>query len=69
MLELYYNFFDFREASDVSKFEELEKDTYSFYLVLAEENLYDCNCSEKKTDRKNLRKELQRIEEIHLEQF
>ena len=39
MLELYYNFFD--KFCDVNKFEELEMDTDSFYLALAEENLYD----------------------------
>ena len=40
MLELYYNFFD--KLGDVNKFEELEMDTDSLYLALAEENLYDC---------------------------
>ena len=40
MLELYYNFFD--KFCDVNKFEELEMDTDSLYLALAEENLYDC---------------------------
>ena len=40
MLELYYNFFD--KFCDVYKFEELEMDTDSLYLALAEENLYDC---------------------------
>ena len=40
MLELYYNFFN--EFCDVNKFEELEMDTDSLYLALAEENLYDC---------------------------
>ena len=39
MLELYYNFFD--KFCDVNKLEELEIDTDSFYLALAEENLYD----------------------------
>ena len=38
MLELYYNFFD--KFCDVNKFEELEMDTDSLYLALAEENLY-----------------------------
>ena len=40
MLELYYNFFD--KFCDVNKFEELEMDTDSLYLALAEEILYDC---------------------------
>ena len=35
MLELYYNFFD--KFCDVYKFEELEMDTDSLYLALAEE--------------------------------
>ena len=38
MLELYYNIFD--KFCDVNKFEELEMDTDSLYLALAEENLY-----------------------------
>ena len=37
MLELYYTFFD--NFCDVNKFEELEVDTYSLYLSLAEEDL------------------------------
>ena len=40
MLELHYNIFD--TFCDVNKFEELEMDTDSLYLALAEENLYDC---------------------------
>ena len=40
MLELYYNFFD--KFCDVQKFEELEMDTDSLYLALANENLYEC---------------------------
>ena len=40
MLELYYNFFG--KFCDINKFEELEMDTNSLYLALAEENLYDC---------------------------
>ena len=40
MLELYCNFFD--KFCDVNKFEELEMDTDSLYLALAEENLCDC---------------------------
>ena len=39
-LELYYNFFE--KFCDVSKFEELERDTDSLYLAVAEKNLYDC---------------------------
>ena len=38
-LELLYKFFD--KLCEVNKFEELERVTYSFYLVLAEEDLYD----------------------------
>ena len=37
MLELYYNFFD--KLCDVNKFEELETDTDSLYLAVAEETL------------------------------
>ena len=40
IMELYYNYFD--KFCDVNKFEELEMDTDSLYLALAEENLYDC---------------------------
>ena len=40
ILELYYNFFD--KFCDVNRIEELEMDTDSLYLALAEENLYDC---------------------------
>ena len=36
MLELYYNFFD--KFCDVNKIEELEMDTDSIYLALAEED-------------------------------
>ena len=46
MLELYYNFFD--KFCDVNEFEELEMDTDSIYLALAEENLYDCIQPEKR---------------------
>ena len=46
MLELYYNFFD--KFCDVNNFEELEMDTDSLYLALAEENLYDCIEPEKR---------------------
>ena len=40
MLELYYNFFT--RFCDVNKFEELEMDTDSLYLALAEKELEDC---------------------------
>ena len=40
MLELYYNFFT--RFCDVHKFEELEMDTDSLYLALAERELEDC---------------------------
>ena len=40
MLELYYNFFT--KICDVNKFEELEIDTDSLYLALAERELEDC---------------------------
>ena len=39
-LELYYNFFI--KFCDVNKFEELETDTNSLYLALAEKELEDC---------------------------
>ena len=44
-LELYYNFFD--KLCDVNKFEELETDTVSVFLAVAEETLYDCIQPEK----------------------
>ena len=53
MLELYYNFVD--KFCDVNKFEELEMDTDTLYLALAEENLYDCIRLEKKGDWEKLR--------------
>ena len=40
MLELYYNFFT--KFCDVNKFEELEMDTDSLYVALAEKELEDC---------------------------
>ena len=40
MLELYYNFF--QKYCDQNKFEELEMDTDSLYLALAENNFPDC---------------------------
>ena len=39
-LELYYRFFD--KYCDITKFEELDMDTDSLYLVLSEHDLYDC---------------------------
>ena len=54
MLEIYYNFFD--ELCDVNKFQELEMDTDSFYLALAEENLYDCIKPDKRAAWEKLRK-------------
>ena len=48
MLELYYNFFD--EFCDVNKFEELEMDTDSLYLDLAEEDLDDCILPSKRAE-------------------
>ena len=52
MLELYYNFFT--KFWDVNKFKELEMDTDSPYLALAEKKLKDCI-------RPELRAELQRL--------
>ena len=46
MLELYYNFF--HKYCDENKFEELEIDTDSLYLALAEDNLDNCILPEKK---------------------
>ena len=46
ILELYYNFF--AKYCDINKFEELEMDTDSLYLALAEEKLYDCIRSDMK---------------------
>ena len=40
MLEMYYNFLT--RFCDVNKFEELEMDTDSLYLALAEKELQDC---------------------------
>ena len=48
MLELYYNFFEI--LCDVNKFEELEMDTDSLYLVLSEKELYDCIRKESKAE-------------------
>ena len=46
MLELYYNFF--QKYCNENKFEELEMDTDSLYLALAEDNLDGCILPEKK---------------------
>ena len=48
MLELYYNFFT--RFCDVNKFEELEMDTDSLYLALAEKELEDCIRPEMKAE-------------------
>ena len=49
MLEIYYNFFT--RFCDVSKFEELEMDTDSLYLALAEKEMEeDCIGPEMKTE-------------------
>ena len=48
MLELYYNFFT--KFCDVGKFEELEMDTNSLYLALAEKELEDCIRPEMKAE-------------------
>ena len=53
MLELYYNFFD--KFGDVKKFEELEMDTDSLYMALAQEILYECIRPEMKSTWKELR--------------
>ena len=46
LLELYYNFF--HKYCDENKIEELEMDTDSLYLALAEDNLDDCILPKKK---------------------
>ena len=48
MLELYYNFFE--KFCDTDKYEELEMDTDSLYLVLSEENLQDVILREKRAE-------------------
>ena len=48
MLELYYNFFT--RFCDVNKFEELEIDTHSLYLALAEKELEDSIKPEKRAE-------------------
>ena len=53
MLELYYNFFT--RFCDVNKFEELEMDTDSLYLALAEKELEDCIRPEMRAEWQRLR--------------
>ena len=53
MLELYYNFFI--RFCDVNKFEELEMDTDSLNLALAEKKLEDCISSEMRAEWQRLR--------------
>ena len=53
MLELYYNFFT--RIRDVKKFEELEMDTDSLYLALAEKELEDCIRPEMRAEWQRLR--------------
>ena len=53
MLELYYNFFT--RFCDVNKFEELEMDTDSLYLALAEKELEDCIGPEMRVEWQRLR--------------
>ena len=53
MLELYYNFFT--RFCKVNKFEELEMDTDSLYLALAEKELEDCIRPELRAEWQRLR--------------
>ena len=53
MLELYYNFFT--RFCDVNNFEELEMDTDSLYLSLAEKELEDCIRPEMRAEWQRLR--------------
>ena len=53
LLELYYNFFT--RFCDVNKFEELEMDTDSLYLALAEKQLEDCIRPEMRLEWQRLR--------------
>ena len=53
ILELYYNFF--ARFCDVNQFEELEMDTDSLYLALAEKKLEDCIRTEMKVEWRRLR--------------
>ena len=55
MLELYYNFF--QKYCDQSKFEEIEMDTNSLYLALAENNISDCITQEKAEEWSCIRKD------------
>ena len=48
MLELYYTFFT--KFCDVNKFEELEMDSNSLYLAIAEKELEDCIRPEKRAE-------------------
>ena len=52
-LELYYNFFT--RFCDVNKFEELEMNTDSLYLALAQKELEDCIRTEMKAESQRLR--------------
>ena len=53
MLELHYNFFT--KFCDVNKFEELEMDTDSLYLALAEKELEACKRPEMRAEWQRLR--------------
>ena len=53
MLELYYNFFT--RFCDVNQFEELEMDTDSLYLALAEKEVEDCIRPEMRAEWQTLR--------------
>ena len=53
MLELYYNFFS--RICDVNEFEELELDTDSLYLALAEKEVEDCRRPEMRAEWQRLR--------------
>ena len=55
VLELYYNFIN--EFCDTDKYEELEIDSDSLYLVLSDENLEDVNPPEKRAEWDKLRSE------------
>ena len=52
-MELYYNLFD--KFCDIYKFEELEMNTLSLHLALAEKELTDCIQPEMKAERERLR--------------
>ena len=53
MLELHYNFFD--KFFDVNKLDDLEMDTDSLYLALAEQELTNCVRPEMKAEWENMR--------------